>query len=378
MKKKYLFVALSDSQEQYYRALITQGIISGDVVRIKFFKHGSFFNARKWAKENNIPSHLWVDFKFQTLLVNKRSYGFTKLLKFFLHVDALRFADAFKNKLNDVNPDAVVIFNGAHYKHQAAISVAEHAQKKIIYLERGCFPNTTMVDDMGVNAASSVSRNAEFYRGYRPKSGVRLPSALLKRENHPKRVSQLESTDIPERYIFVPFQVHDDTQVLIHSPWVSAMEQFYEVLEASLPSLDSNISIVIKEHPSDTVTYPGLYNRNQRIVFANGNDTQTLIESACAVITLNSTVGVESLLLGKPVVTLGNAFYNIKGVATHVIDQTSLNDVMQNIASLYRDESLIESFLFYLHENYLIGGWSKSYDKEHLIKMSNKMVFLTE
>ena len=378
MKKKFLFVALSDSQEQYYRALITEGIISGGVVRIKFFKHGSFFNARKWAKENNILSHQWVDFKFQTLLVNKRSYGFTKLLKFFLQVDALRFADAFKNKLNDANPDAVVIFNGAHYKHQAAISVAEQAQKKIIYLERGCFPNTTMVDCVGVNAASSVSRDAEFYKGYRPNSGVCLPSTLLKRENHPKRVSQVESADTPERYIFVPFQVHDDTQVLIHSPWVSTMEKFYEVLEASLPSLDSNISIVIKEHPSDTVMYPDLYYKNQRILFANGNDTQALIESSCAVITLNSTVGVESLLLGKSVITLGNAFYNIEGVATHVVDQMSLNDAMQNLASLYRDESLIESFLFYLQENYLIEGWSKNFDQKHLLKMSNRMISLIQ
>ena len=378
MRKKYLFVALSDSQENYYHALIAEGLILGEVVRIKFFKHGSFLKAYRWAKKNNICSRSWVEFKFQTLLVNNRAYGFNKILKFFLQLDALRFADAFKNKLENFKPDGVVIFNGAHYKHQAAISVAKQAQKKIIFLELGCFPNTTMVDDEGVNAASSVSRNAEFYRGYQPKNDTQLPNALITREDHPGRVSQDESNDLPLRYIFVPFQVHDDTQVLINSPWVPTMQKFYEALETSLPYLDSDISFVIKEHPSDKVTYPDLYSKNERILFANGNNTQALIENSCAVITLNSTVGIESLLLGKSVITLGNAFYNIEGVATHAFNQTSLNNTVQNLANLERDADLIKSFLFYLQENYLIEGWSKNFDQKHLLKMSNRMISLIE
>jgi len=176
----------------------------------------------------------------------------------------------------------------------------------------------------------------------------------------------------------VPFQVHDDTQVLINSPWVPTMQKFYEALETSLPYLDSDISFVIKEHPSDKVTYPDLYNKNERMLFANGNNTQALIENSCAVITLNSTVGVESLLLGKSVITLGNAFYNIEGVATHAFDQASLNNTVKNLANLERDDSLIQSFLFYLQENYLIEGWSKNFDQKHLLKMSNRMISLIE
>ena len=38
-----------------------------------------------------------------------------------------------------------------------------------------------------------------------------------------------------------------------------------------------------------------------------------VLKKAELVITLNSTVGIEALLYGKPVLTLGDAFYNIKG-----------------------------------------------------------------
>lgn len=75
---------------------------------------------------------------------------------------------------------------------------------------------------------------------------------------------------------------------------------------AELIAERSGRTVVLKEHPSSRVKYPDLARRvSDRVIFANGNSTQELIEKADCVVTINSTVGLESILLAKPVLVLG-------------------------------------------------------------------------
>jgi capsular polysaccharide export protein len=74
-----------------------------------------------------------------------------------------------------------------------------------------------------------------------------------------------------------------------------------------------------------------------------------LIEKAGAIITINSSVGIESLLFYKKVITLGSAFYNIEGIVEHAENKNELENILKNLENYKLDKKLIENFLRYLY-----------------------------
>lgn len=363
-----LFVAMSDSQETYYHALSDHEQICGHVLRVKQFAHGNFINGWRWAKKHQLDASKWLSFKLMKEASNRPFYGLTWLLKAGLYIDVLRFVDAFQKQLTTQNFDAIIVLNGAHYKQQAALAAAQAAGIKPLFIELGCLPNTTAIDSRGVNYNNSLPRQSKFYQRYQPSTEFTLPTSLLIRP--PVKQAAINST-LPDQYLFVPFQVHDDTQILLQSPWIKSMDALYDVLESALPMLDSSIAIVIKEHPSDKHHFNHLHSRNSRLIFANGNNTADLIRHSCGVATINSTVGIEALMLGKPVITLGNAFYNIDKLVQHADNQSQFNQYIQALPNALYDTNLVTHFIAYLKEQYLVSGRPKEFDHTHIDNMTN-------
>ena len=108
------------------------------------------------------------------------------------------------------------------------------------------------------------------------------------------------------------------------------MEELFNILSEIAENL--KIHIIFKEHPSSKKDYPNLHkiaSHLEYVDFANGYPTQELIEKSEAVITINSSVGVESLLFNKKVITLGNAFYNIEGIVKNAKDKEELIEILK-------------------------------------------------
>jgi len=363
---KFLFFAISDSQQYYYNALLNVLNLTGEVLTLKHMSSGSARTGKAWVIEHDLDCVNWLAYKLEKEASNRHFFGLLRLFQVVLKHQTYQFVDSFVKEMSRVKPNVLVVFNGAHYKQQAAINIAKYYGSKIIYLELGCLPNTTAVDDSGVNFLNSLPRDASFYNNYKPTKLVTINRQLVVRESI-KLATIMD--DLPARYVFAPFQVHDDTQILIHSPWLKSMPEFYHVLEQGLSSLNKDIGIVIKEHPTDKKSFEELHYRNPRIIFANGNNTADLIKNSEAVITINSTVGIEALLLNKSVVTTGNAFYNIDGLVTHVANQQDLNLAFARLNDLIFDPTLVENFIYYLIEQYLVQGQFKDFTDQHIMDM---------
>src|SRR5690606_9227447 len=112
-------------------------------------------------------------------------------------------------------------------------------------------------DPLGVNALNSLPREAAFYRRQPAPDGKRAWQ-LSARHLHPLRVpdSARQTRDLPKCYLFAPFQLDDDTQIILHSPWIPDMRAYFSVLcrlRARLVALGgewADTAIVIKEHPT--------------------------------------------------------------------------------------------------------------------------------
>ena len=119
----------------------------------------------------------------------------------------------------------------------------------------------------------------------------------------------------------------------------------------------------------------GMHNkkRKERVIFANENSTQELIEKSEFVLTINSTVGVESLLLGKKVITLGNACYNIDGLVRHATNADQLVNIIDSINDWEPDLNLLMKFLNYLNSDYLVPDSYKNPGNKHWQVMNEKI-----
>ena len=270
----------------------------------------------------------------------------------------------------------IALWNG--YKFEASIVklAAESLGCRLIYWENGLLPGTTTMDDKGINYLNSLSREPNFYRGQSDDT-AQLPDKLTIRPFNPNKSIKGNSIQLPSNYIFVPFQVNTDSQILLHSPWIKDMHHLFIILIAVLDKIaDESIKIVIKEHPSCMSNYDKeheLAELNNRIFFANLNDTQELIHNSQAVITINSTVGMEALLLGKKVISLGQACYNLSEITQTA---SSVKELIQTIDSLSYwnvDEELRRKFLCFVYNEYSIPCVFQEANAKHWEKINDRL-----
>lgn len=284
--------------------------------------------------------------------------------------------------IKENSPDAVCVWGGKHRSSILALA-ARSQQLAIIHLEHGVLPFTTAVDLQGINADNSLPRDAAFYRAL-PAAPVpdTNPSLEVRKAYPDKPGEDAGLATLPERYIFVPFQVDSDTQILLQSPWIRDMRQFFRLLVRVFNQLDDpQLHLIFKEHPTSESSYPGLHRdagKEERIHFVNNRLTQELIEHAESVVTINSGVGIESLLFNRPVIVTGRAFYNIPGLVMKADSETELLDALHGVKTFRSDQLLRRNFLYYLETEYLVPGKKFSKDEPHLQAMASRISLLLE
>lgn len=291
---------------------------------------------------------------------NKSGMKASKFKRILYFITSMFFLLKIKKLLSNNNFDIILLWNDMKW-HQAIIkNIAAKQHIKTAFFENGALPNTVTFDNKGVNYNNSVPRNREFY----------LTNGLVG-EHQLSDPAVLEMPCTNTGYIFAPFQVDYDTQIISHSPWLNNMEEFYYLLETLVKSLPEGMKIYVKEHPASSRCYQHLGHVNSRIEFKNDNDTAELITNAELIITINSTVGLEGIVKNKPVVVLGNAFYSIDGLCCHAENEQELLNKVQK--RLHPDSIVRSSFLYYLSNEYYVRGNWRSPTKEHLEAIGNRL-----
>jgi len=367
---KYLFISRKSSHYRYYQKLVNFIGSDAELMKLKGF---ALPRLGQMKKVNKLDINDLVDVHIRRKEVRHPILKYSKVLKlitrlFYTLREKARASYYFA--LFEKHPcETVIVWNGMKQPNRTPYVVAKAAGKKTQLFENGLLPNTTVLDPKGVNAVNSLPRDIEFYQNWQGKVET-TEKKLVVRAPHKNRKADSKQIQTPERYVFVPFQVPNDTQIVCHSPWVPNMESFYLALENALTFLKQqpnwqSFKFVIKEHPSWPRSFTHLHNKNPDIVFANNNNTQELVENALAVATINSTVGIEALLLEKSVITLGNAFFNIEGLVSHCKEQSQLNQALLNIESQTVDLALVERFLAYVKQEYsLPQSWNNLSEPE--------------
>ena len=151
--------------------------------------------------------------------------------------------------------------------------------------------------------------------------GKRLLFAQANNRRAVQRLSELKSANA--RYFVFPLQLEHDFQIVAYSPFGSLEEAIRMVIKSFAEHADKNIRLLVKVHPLE----PGLkswekfaykfatkLNIRNRVVFVDGGNLGEIINGSEGMITINSTAGINGLMQGSPVMTLGKAIYNVRGL----------------------------------------------------------------
>lgn len=374
-QKKYLLIARGSSHISYFKHFADASQLDVHVIKVNAIpflpSHIPFLQlANNVSIERLLIPHLAKKARKHPKLSKSFLWNiYKKLSRFFIKCDIAKSAALIDKR----NADVVGVWNG---QKQPSSSIAEAAKalgKEVVYFENGLLPNSTTCDWKGVNCENSLPRNSEFYRQFNSEKS--LPNELVPRSPIATKAKGVESEALPKQYIFVPFQVETDSQIISNSPWIRSMGQFYYHLANVIDKLnDKNIHIVIKEHPSESVRHDSLHHQHERILFANQCNTQLLIEGAEVIVTVNSTVGIESLLLGKRVIALGNACYGIDEVCAQASSEEQLIHILNNL-NLYEVNSEVKNgFLNCLYEHYVIPTAWGSVDDKHVEALTRRLL----
>lgn len=151
--------------------------------------------------------------------------------------------------------------------------------------------------------------------------------------------------DPSENYVFYPLHDPLDANLLVRAhPYINQLF----VIENISRSLPAGYKLYTKEHPGNAGVIPlGELKKitklpNVSLLSPYENSLKMIQNSAC-VITINSTVGWEAMLLKKPVINLGRAFYEVSGLTYPLRDLYKLPETIKVAlrANTVKEETLL-------------------------------------
>ncbi len=278
-----------------------------------------------------------------------------------------------ETKLRELKIDRIYLFGDCRHYHDVAKVVAGRLGVALYVFEEGYLrPNFVTLEANGVNGHSSIPRLASHYRKksrdsapgdtvqgtsffhaaffailyylacawqtrgfphyqhHRPlnplSEGAKWILAGMRklkyRVNERRTARTFLAEDAPP-FFLVPLQVHQDTQVLVHSPFESIEAFIGEVIKSFARHAPPTTFLVFKHHPLDrgyrdyTVLIRACARElgiGHRVKYLHDWSLPGLLKHCRGVVTINSTVGISALHHARPVKALGRSIYDMHGL----------------------------------------------------------------
>lgn len=236
---------------------------------------------------------------------------------------------------------------------------------------RNPFPEYVILDPCGVNGnASPLNLTIEDIKSVSDPIDPHFARLLLSVDDQNqsekrtafdacKRVFKNRDILQAEKIALLPLQLLDDANILLYSPFKTPLD----FLEKTIPTLvEGGYHVVVKAHPAAKTRPVNYLHQKECIEYSsNLNNVTVLDEDVTAienlelvnlvdlVVTINSSLGFESLLFDKVVCVLGDAMYKVRDIFP------SLEDVISGCfdVSLYKKN--IRYLVAFILENYFLS-----------------------
>ncbi len=161
------------------------------------------------------------------------------------------------------------------------------------------------------------------------------------------------------KYIFIAFQVHDDTQLIFNSPIINSMDQILDFYYNDIKEILPNYKIVVKEHPMDIwrINYKKLQKKYPDIIWIKKWNIDDIIEKSEYLICVNSSVWFQALSKYKKVFTLWDNFYSNNPWVEKLKNKNSFKEQLLNLKNKELNKKEIDNYIN-IFKNELFINWS--------------------
>lgn len=143
-----------------------------------------------------------------------------------------------------------------------------------------------------------------------------------------------------EKYVFYPLQVQPERSTLILAPFLCDQLALIENIAKALPI---GYRLYVKDHPIFLGRRPlGEYRRLRSIYNVRLLKTSLasfeIVKNAALVVSISNTIGMEAILLERPLIVLGEAFYKNYDNARYVDNVKELPYKIQGLLSTFKPD----------------------------------------
>jgi hypothetical protein len=228
----------------------------------------------------------------------------------------------FNNNLNAVKNSNKALIMWNYFAHKELFDYFKQNNKKTYCVERGALPGTVFIDSGGFNCMSDSYHEKNWNHKLIDvklnvtekyiKEFTETNSALEPQESN--RVSKDIFIDNIggkkfNKIIFIPLQLNRDTVIKHFGDWIKDVHYFLKQIEI-LANDNKDYLFLIKNHPLET--YDIKTKDNIKVV--DNFHFKDCIEYSNYVITINSGIGLQTMLFNTPCIVCGKSFYQFEDV----------------------------------------------------------------
>lgn len=252
-----------------------------------------------------------------------------------------------------------VVWNGLNGSRNVFAQAARDAGNATLFFELSPFKGRITVDPCGVNFHNGLPRAAAPYINWAKATAQQtdwrdVAATITARAPLSPVASGDAKRPLTEPFVFVPLQVPGDSQLRLFGGAFQTVEAVIDAVTAASDALPQGWHLRIKEHPTAKVRFGDRIAaiNNPRVVLDNATDTFAQVAACKALVTVNSSVGLEAMFFEKPVAAMGDCFWAIDGIAAHLPSVDALSAAFADPTRLGFDAAARDAFLRYITEVY--------------------------
>ena len=211
---------------------------------------------------------------------------------------------------------------------------------------------------INIFTASRQSYKPLLHKEYSFRSYARIAMGFIRQRISTPRHDEV---NLPEKFLFVALQRPGDTQLSFSDNFPGVQNMIDQVCQA-VNLMDVPISVIFKAHPYDVSRYD-----THGHFFTRSIPASQLANKSRAVLTFNSTVGFEALMLNVPVICLGESFFTRESYVykphCHGVNELA-NTISEALKCGAKEKS--QAIMANVLSDYQVPGDFYEYDKEDI------------
>lgn len=250
-----------------------------------------------------------------------------------------------------LDASVLVVWNGIIPPMRAqAVSVARKIGLPVAFLEQTAFADYLQCDPRGVNGYSTAAAlPADAFQHITPAPDIEETAWRVP----PARDADKALPSLSPETLFFPCQVIDDTQLQCHLPGYSGLEDVFRGIMEALPD---GYTLLAKEHPvgygADRQAYRRLRSRYPAARWCKSTPISRIFSAVRGVVTVNSSVGLQAMQAGLPVLAIGHDLWTKAGLVLR--PKRSLAAGLRALAHEHPDQALRRQFLTWLRDHFYV------------------------